>query len=497
MFLTPSHLYNYLQCPHIVWRDLYGPQEEKIIEPNPFVQLLWERGVQHEKEVVEKLGDILDLKYVDLDTRFNKTLEAMDKKVPLIYQGVLQHGNLRGIPDLLQLQPDGSYIAIDIKSGRGYEGMDDIDEPNGKPKKHYAVQLAMYCELLQSLDKSKDSKGIVWGIDGQQVEYDLTMPMGKRLPLTWNEFYYELKHEVTLLMNNQVQNKPALSGNCKMCPWNKSCKKWCIEHNDCSCVFYIGHSKRKPLNDAGIETISDMAEMNVPALLAQKKKGYLDGLAEKSLVQIKRRAEVIWKSKQPVAYAHFDFPKVAYELFFDIEDDPTQDFVYLHGIYERSGQGQRYLDFTATENSQEAEMKAWSDFWKYIRSLPENDFAVYYYSPHEKSMYRHLQQKYPQVISAENLEAFFDKETVIDLYHQVLFKLTDWPLSSYSLKEIASYLGFKWRDKTPSGALSIEWYNKYLETRDHKDLVRILEYNEDDCIASMVIKDKLSQLLNS
>lgn len=75
-----------------------------------------------------------------------------------------------------------------------------------------------------------------------------------------------------------------------------------------------------------------------------------------------------------------------------------------------------------------------------------------------------------------------------------MFKHTDWPLSSYSIKDLAAYLGFKWRDETPSGALSIQWFNQYLETKHEKELKRILEYNEDDCKAMVVLKDALEKL---
>ena len=116
MNITASSLYDYIQCPHKVWRDIYGPQEEKIRETNPFVELLWERGVKHEEKIVSGLGDFLDLKEGSLDKRFQKTTEAMKNKTPLIYQGVLRYENIIGIPDLLRKLPDNTYMPIDLRS---------------------------------------------------------------------------------------------------------------------------------------------------------------------------------------------------------------------------------------------------------------------------------------------------------------------------------------------------------------------------------------------
>jgi len=104
-----------------------------------------------------------------------------------------------------------------------------------------------------------------------------------------------------------------------------------------------------------------------------------------------------------------------------------------------------------------------------------------------------MQQAYPEVVSEEELEAFFGHSNVIDLY-QIILKSTDWPLGSYSIKAIAQYLGFAWRDQTPSGALSIQWFNEYIEKKDDKILERILLYNEDDCRAMLMVKDKIQKL---
>ncbi len=504
MNITASSLYDYIKCPHKVWRDIYGPQEEKIQETNPFVKLLWEKGVKHEEKVVSKLGDFLNLKEGSIDERFQKTIEAMKNKTPLIYQGVLKYENILGIPDLLKKLPDNTYMPVDIKSGMGFEGGDEERGDEGKPKKHYAVQLCLYNDLLKTLGFATHNSGQIIDINREEVEYDLVAPMGPRIKQTWWELYEQIKKHVDVLMKNQDRNKPAMApSTCKLCPWYNSCKKWCEETKDLTNVFYLGRSVRDRINtDLSIENVDAFLDIDVAEVMKQKEKekksgnkDFLYRIGKDSLPKLLNRAKILYQTKKPVIYGEVVFPKVSYELFFDIEDDPTQGFIYLHGVYERNGSKERYINFTATELLAEAEKEIWQKFWEYIETLPQDDYAVYYYSHHEKTTYKKLQKRYPDVISMENVEKFFENPNVIDLY-QIIQSKTDWPLGSYSLKALATYLGFKWRDETPSGALSIQWFNEYIESNDKNILKRILEYNEDDCKATMVLKDRLVEISN-
>ena len=173
-FITASKLYDFITCPHKVWRDKHGPLSEKIVETNPFVELLWNKGVQHEKAIVEKLTSFLNLSEGSFEERKLKTLEALKNKEKIIYQGIIQDGELFGIPDLLILEDD-EYIPIDIKSGMGTEGDDSDSEV--KLKKHYAVQLGLYIEILQRMNLKKNSIGKVIDSSGEEVIYDLSLPM--------------------------------------------------------------------------------------------------------------------------------------------------------------------------------------------------------------------------------------------------------------------------------------------------------------------------------
>lgn len=497
MTISASTIYNYLQCPHRPWRDKFGPQDEKIQETNPFVELLWQRGVLYEKEVIEELGTFEDISKLSYKERAKETKEALKNEVDLIYQGVLEYRNLRGIPDLLKRSKDHKYIAIDIKSGRGLEGVTE-DDPC-KPKNHYALQLCLYTEILEKLGLSAGRKGKIIDIDSNVVEYDLTEKIGKRTDKTYWELYIEIKNELRELLSNKKQNDPALFGGCKLCPWYSSCLKWIKGSHDFTNLFYVGRSKRDRLReDLDIKRYEDILKYDMKNLLERKKleKGFLKDIGKKTLEKIFFRSEMLHLGREAVIHKKITFPEVANELFFDIEDDPTQGFVYLHGVYEKSRGEDKFHKFIAKELTDKAEKEAWQKFWDFIERLPKNNFALYYYASHEKTMYRLLQEKYSDIITEQELDDFFENPNVIDLYSDVILPNTDWPLSSYSLKSIADYLGFKWRDESPSGALSIQWFNEYIEKKDTEILERIVEYNEDDCKATMVVKEGIADMQN-
>jgi predicted RecB family nuclease len=64
------------------------------------------------------------------------------------------------------------------------------------------------------------------------------------------------------------------------------------------------------------------------------------------------------------------------------------------------------------------------------------------------------------------LKRLFDPHTAVDLYFDVVLRATEWPTRDFSIETLATYLGFAWRDQDPSGAASIEWFNRWLDKRD-------------------------------
>ncbi len=156
----------------------------------------------------------------------------------------------------------------------------------------------------------------------------------------------------------------------------------------------------------------------------------------------------------------------------------------------RDNATERYIACFADEPTATAEEAAFALAWAYLRGKPEA--AVYYYSKYVRTIWRKLQQKYPGVCTAEEVEALFER--AIDLYFDVVRKHSEWPTKDYSIKTLAKYLGFAWRDAHPSGAASIEWFDRWVQSGDTTIKQRILEYNEDDCLATRVVLDGLRNM---
>lgn len=191
--ITASMLYNFVQCPHRLSLDLFGNLADK--DPvSVFVQLLWEKGNAFEREVIANLKiPFTDLSSFSNEEKEAATREAMLQGHGLIYSGRIRTGDLLGEPDLLRKQ-NGGYVAGDIKSGAGEEGATDLED--GKPKKHYAVQLALYTDILENLGLSRGRTPFVWDIHGKEITYDLNVLQGNRNPTTLWSIYQDVLEQV-------------------------------------------------------------------------------------------------------------------------------------------------------------------------------------------------------------------------------------------------------------------------------------------------------------
>ncbi|MCZ7641501.1 MAG: TM0106 family RecB-like putative nuclease [Pseudorhodoplanes sp.] len=487
--ITASMLYDLVMCPHRVTMDINGDPAQRD-EPNPFVKMLWERGSLYEREVIAGLDvPFLDLSGYAGDEKERLTLEAMQRGEPLIYSGRIQQDDLLGDPDLLRKEV-GGYVAGDIKSGAGEEGPED----NSSPKEHYAVQLGLYTEILERKGLSAGRRAFVWDIHGEEVPYDFTALYGVRNPRTLWQDYEGCIAEARAIIADPKRTRAAYSSTCKFCYWYSACIENLVATDDLTLIPELGRPKRDAML-THLQSVAELAGCNPDGFINGKKTAF-HGIGPDTLKKFHTRARLLSaKDAKPVLHTAVQLPGDDLELFFDIEVDPMRSICYLHGFVERRARdntSERFVAFFAPACTPDAERAAFADALGYIRQ--SRPCAIYYYSKYERTIYRKLREKYPDVCSAEEIEELFDPGHAIDLYTDVVRRATEWPTWDFSIKTLAKYLGFSWRDTHPSGAASIEWFDRWIKTGDPAVRQRILDYNEDDCRATRVLLDGIRAL---
>ena len=491
MPITAAVLYDLVHCPQRVALDAFGDVNGR--DPvNPFVKLLWERGTAFERETIAKVRQpFLDLSVMPSDEKERQTLEAMRRGESLIYAGRIGVEDLLGEPDLLRKHGNG-YVPGDIKSGAGEEGASE--ESDGKPKVHYAVQLALYVDILERLGLSAGRHAFVWDIHGEEVPYDFTAARGSKTTETLWDKYQESLAEARAVLARRVTPQAAHGGVCKLCHWYSFCIDQLAGAGDLTLIPFLG----RPIRDTMQGAIPNLAAFAAsdPEDFIQTKKTVFAGLGPDRLRTFHVRARLLAQpGAKPFLKTAVQLPVSPTELFFDIEVDAMRDVVYLHGVVERQNgdnETERVIQFFSEEVMPNAEREAFANAIAYFKG--QKGATIYYYSKYERTHYRRLQAKYPDVCTAEDIEAIFDPACAVDLYNDVVTKATEWPTYDHSIKTLAKHLGFEWRDTHPSGAVSVEWFHRWTKERDPAVRQRILEYNEDDCRATRVLLDGIRAL---
>lgn len=488
--ITAAMLYDLVQCPHRPAMDLFGDPAKRD-EVNAFVQLLWEMGTVHEKNIIAGL----EVPFFDISTyagseKEHLTMTAMARGESLIYGGRISTDDLLGDPDLLRWE-DGGYVAGDIKSGVGEEGG---DEDQANLKKHYAVQIALYTDILERKGLSAGRMPFIWDIHGEEVLYPLDEPQSQRNPTTLWQVYQEVLAQARNIVARSETTFPAYGALCKLCHWYMACLMELQDRDDLTLLPELGRSKRNAMAGS-IATVTELAQTDVRQLIIGKKTAF-KRIGPETLVKLHERAKLArTNGARPYLTAPLALPASEVELFFDIEVDPIRDICYLHGFVERrngNNTAEQYHPFFTETVTAVEEKRAFANAWRYIQDrMP---CTIYYYSKYERTIWKKLQRKYPDVCASTDIKALFHPSRSVDLYFDVVKKVTEWPTYDYSIKTLAKFLGFSWRDRHPSGAASIEWFDRWIVTGDPEIRKRILDYNEDDCRASRVLLDGIRTL---
>lgn len=461
--LTAEHFYKFFQCPHWIWYDIYGDQSRKGAVP-ALLELI-NRGktsaASSALKTHKKFEELKPEAYKDLEEAHRATLELM-KQGKNIYHGVLMHNEWVGMPDLLEARPGSSrfgpwqYVVYDAQ--RSLELRDEHKFP-----------LVFYSLILETIQGVRPTEAYMIDPAGNERSFAIA---------DFIDQFHLTREEIERVLDGE-KPAPFLKSTCKRTPWYSLCLEETEGCNDVSLVYRLSQSDQRRLYDIGIHTVRDLAEANPEMLRTQ-----LEDWPYDKIIRFSNQARAL-HSGQPLVLRTTSFPEVATELYFDIESDPIRDVDYLLGVLQvESATGKdTYHSFVAKDASGEEAM--WRSFLDFL--APLENYAVYHYAGYERQVFDRLALKYsaPSVI----VDAF--RERSIDVHQRVLDAVV-LPLYFYTLKDVAKFLGFTWRDPRAGGAESVLWFDQYISTGDAAILEQLLAYNEDDVRATRLVKEWLA-----
>jgi len=439
--ITQRSFYQYLKCPNWVYFDAHADAPKPH---DPLMELLVDQGLIREKqrELLAGRPDVAEVTYEDPEEAFSQTLRFMHEGRGTIYRAVLIDKHWIGTPDVLEKVEgrskvgDWYYVAADFKATR--EVRDD-----------HMFQGCFYAELLERIQGVKPERGYVITPDRAVLPYGIA-PFETAYALTLDE--------IERIVAGQKPAHFTTSG-CKQSPWFEKCRALSEGCDDLSLLNRVWREEVARLEAAGVKTISALAAASVEDLSHRAP----DVRPER--IERMRDQAVAIKNGTHLITGAVDFPEGKRAVYFDIESDPLRDLDYLFGVLVVDGAQSEYRAFFAS--SPEDQERMWKEFCGFIES--HFDVPVYHYGS----------------IAREALE-----RNLIDV-NVALRTAVIFPLTFYSLKDIASYLGFSWRAEDASGANSVLWFEKWLATKDDALKRKILDYNEDDVRATWKLKEWL------
>ena len=262
----------------------------------------------------------------------------------------------------------------------------------------------------------------------------------------------------------------------------------------------------KSLELAGVTKNSDVANFDykTSAYFGTKVARLADAIDQARVMKVQKAHRARYTE-------YVQIPRAAIEIDVDIED--ANGFVYLIGArargYRKRGGDEKLRfemhSFVTWDKSEDAEAKVFADFWAYIQGMitysKANKYGlrVFHYTRHEDQAFIDLAKRHagkPNIPTVEDVQAFLISDYWVDLY-PIVSKQLIWPTEEKTLKKLAGYVGFVWRDEAPGGDNSVAWYKEATdnesETVRDEFRNRIIAYNEDDVQAQLEIRDWINR----
>ncbi len=507
LIYSATDLGNFLACPHLTLLSrrtaLGGPKPRQFSDPG--MEVLRQRGLEHEQKFLAGLRDGGERQIADLtppsgephglkryERHARSTVEAMQAGVDVIYQGFLFDGSWLGHPDFIRKveRPSKlgawSYEVVDTKLAREAKG-------------GALLQVLLYADLLER----------VQGVASELVHLALGGPAA---PLVC----FRVKHYAAYFRSIRkrflewVAAAPAELPvavdpvpHCDICDWDYSCTKERRDVDHLSFVAGITRQHRRALIENGVATLESLGELDITRTdgFDEISPAALTRIHHQARLQLegRRKGEVLHELLEPIVLdqglAALPEPSPG-DLFLDLEGDPYAlqlGIEYLFGVVDANGEydGRWSLDRVAERKTFEWFMDM---VMERLRQFPA--LHIYHYAAYEPTALKRLAGRYDSRI--EELDRLLRGKVFVDLYRVVHQGLRA-SVESYSIKKIEQLYHFERKVNLRQANNALANFEAWLQMGSSRDresvlLQEIEDYNRDDCLSTLKLRDWVESL---
>jgi predicted RecB family nuclease len=500
--LSATDLSSFLGCRHRTALDMTVAlgKRKPVYQDDPLLDLLWQRGLEHERRFVDSLRpssrSLVDLSDVrDDEDRVRRTHHVMREGADVIVQGGLRGGVWNGRPDVMR--------RVDRPSDLGAWSYEVYDTKLARETRAGAIlQLCLYSELLGEAQGLRPERfHIVTPNPDDTIQTHRFDDYAAyfRFVQRWMTESIEVGDEALA-----AANYPEPVEQCDVCRWRANCASTRRADDHLSLVAGISAAQRRELEGQSVDTLTALAALPIPLTFRPRRASrdaYARARAQASL-QLASRGQAV----------------PAYEILSLLpgrglgrlpEPSPGDLFLDLEGdLFAReSGGGREYLFGLATAVGDYESRWAFTDaeertaFEWAIDRITEAARAhptmhVYHYAPYEPGAFTRLMGRH--ATREREFDAMLRAGRFVDLYGVVRQALRV-GVESYSIKRLEPLYAFTRR-------IALEVANRNLRAMEvglesgapasvGEDVRVVVEgYNRDDCVSTLRLREWIERL---
>ncbi|OLS16532.1 MAG: hypothetical protein HeimC3_53740 [Candidatus Heimdallarchaeota archaeon LC_3] len=468
---TGTTIKDHVKSPMITYCDAFVPDEKK--DPiTIFSKYITNRGIQHEKNVIQDLFPNSLIK-PDLDQKegfllaINKMSQGLESLAGFPFYYV--PNQFFGYLDVIRINNSKSSIFGDF-----FYEIIEIKSANNIKTPH-KLQGAFYNRIIGLIQDYIPEKFFIINGKSEESEYSYS---------EYSDKLDDIIEEISEIWKGTII--PEANFATESFQWKKYNNELAIIKSDISLISGVGGETKKILYENGFDTIEKIANASVEQLTMKK---------------IKTKAPIFNQRAKALHFQEIikiqdgfkdEIENLSEAIFLDLEDldsyfvpSNLDSFIFIYGILIKNGKQMEFIPIINDTPKTNDESK--NKFLYFLEKLQEYPkYKIFHWGSHEKTVLKKEAEKF------DSLEKFEEIEIRLMNLKPIVEKYFAFPIYSYSIKDVANYLGFSWKETDMEGLSAVVKFLEYLEDKSKKSIIEsLVMYNKDDVLALNYVLEKL------